>query len=211
MLVVEVPVISCINNLGNISMPSLILGSTSPARKELLKRLRIPFQVIAPEVEEKQLPGESATDMAMRLAIAKAQAVAQRITEGVIIGCDQVITLNGEIFGKPGDHQHAVEQLTKMSGQQVISLTAMCLLNVQTKKLQTTIERYDVYFRSLSPALIEQYLIADQPYQCAGSIKAESLGAVLFERLAGDDPSALTGLPLIKLVRFLENEGIHVL
>ncbi len=188
----------------------IILGSTSPARKELLTRLHIPFRVVRPEVEEVQLPGESAHDMALRLAIAKAQAVSKKVTEGLIIGCDQVICLGEEIFGKPGNHQQAVKQLTKMSGQQIISLTALCLLNTATQQMQTTVERYDVYFRTLSPTMIENYLRKDQPYQCAGSIRAEGLGIVLFERLAGDDLTALIGLPLIKLVRFLENESVQI-
>lgn len=189
----------------------LILGSTSPARKELLKRLGIPFTVMAPGIEESQLPGESAHEMVTRLAIAKAQAVAQHVNEGLIIGCDQVITLGEEIFGKPGDHPHAVEQLTKMSGQQIISLTGLCVLNAQSQQLHVSVERYDVYFRTLTPTMIEHYLKRDQPYQCAGSIKAEGFGVVLFERLAGDDFSALIGLPLIKLVHFLENEGVNVI
>ena len=152
----------------------IILGSTSPARKELLTRLHIPFRVVRPEVEEVQLPGESAHDMALRLAIAKAQAVSKKVTEGLIIGCDQVICLGEEIFGKPGNHQQAVKQLTKMSGQQIISLTALCLLNTATQQMQTTVERYDVYFRTLSPTMIENYLRKDQPYQCARSIRAEA-------------------------------------
>lgn len=185
----------------------LILGSTSPARKKLLERLQIPFQVIAPEVEELQLPNEAAIDMACRLAIAKAQAVAKKVSDGLIIGCDQVICLDNKIFGKPKDHQDAVSQLSQSSGKHVISWTALCLLNATTQRMQITVERYDVYFRPLTPQMIENYLQADQPYHCAGSIKAESLGVVLFDRFAGDDPTALIGLPLIKLVRFLENEG----
>jgi len=189
----------------------LVLGSTSPARKELLKRLPLAFTVIAPNVEEKQLPHESAYDMAARLAVVKAKAVAERAPGSLIIGCDQVICLEDEIFGKPHDHATAVAQLTKMSGKQVISWTALCLLNARTQQLQLTVERYDVYFRPLTANMIENYLRQDQPYECAGSIKAENLGVALFERMAGEDPSALLGLPLIKLVRFLENEGVLVI
>lgn len=192
-------------------MKNLILGSTSPARKELLTRLHLPFSVIAPNIEENLHPNESAYDMAKRLAVAKAHAVATQVTEGLIISCDQVLCLDtGEIFGKPGDHLRAIAQLKKMSGQQVISWTGLCLMNATNQQIQVTVERFDIYFRPLTTAMIENYLQMDQPYACAGSIRAEGLGIVLFERLAGDDVTALIGLPLIKLVRFLENEGVRI-
>lgn len=191
-------------------MKKLILGSSSPARKTLLERLQIPFTVIAPEVEETQLANELGADMAQRLAIAKAQAVAKKINEGLIIGCDQVICLGEEIFGKPGNFDEAVTQLTTMSGKQVISWTGLCLLNAASKRLQIAVVRYDVYLRQLSLSMIEHYLKREQPFQCAGSIRAEGLGVALFERLAGDDYSALIGLPLIKLITFLENEQVSV-
>jgi len=192
-------------------MTPLILGSTSPARKELLSRLSLPFTVEAPDIEEKRLANESAYDMAKRLAIAKAQAVAQRISKGLIIGCDQVICLDEEIFGKPGDHQQAVKQLTQMSGKQVTSWSALCLLNASTQQIQISVERYDVYLRALSTTMIENYLHLEKPYQCAGSIRAEGLGIALCERLVGDDFSALIGLPLMRLVGFLENAGIRLI
>lgn len=189
----------------------LILGSTSPARKELLARLRIPFDIVAPNIEEIRLKGEAPYDMALRLAIAKAQAVGKDIATSLIIGCDQVLYMGDEIFGKPGNHQQAVNQLTKMGGQKVISLTGLCLLNTATQQMQTTVERYEVYFRQLSAEMIENYLRLDQPYHCAGSIRAEGLGIVLFERLAGDDLTALIGLPLIKLIKFLENDNFSII
>jgi septum formation protein len=191
-------------------MVKLILGSTSTPRKILLHRLLIPFTIEPPEVAENQLPQESGYALAKRLAIAKASAVASRVDEGLIIGCDQVICLGEEIFGKPGNHEHAIKQLTKMSGKQVTSWSALCLLNAATQHMQVCVERYDVYLRTLSPDMIERYLQLEKPYQCAGSIRAEGLGVVLFERLSGEDFSSLIGLPLIQLVRFLENEGVAV-
>lgn len=189
----------------------LILGSTSPARKELLSRLLIPFDIEAPDVDENHLPGESPHAMSKRLAIAKVNAVAKRIGgEALIIACDQVIALGEKIFGKPLDHQDAVAQLTQMSGQQVTAWTGFCLLNTATQNLQVSVERYDVYLRSLSTTMIENYLLREKPYHCAGSIRAEGLGVVLFDRLVGEDFSSLIGLPLIRLVQFLENEGFQL-
>lgn len=192
-------------------MQSLILASTSPARKQLLERLQVPFTIVPPQVDETPLPNESAYELTARLAKAKAEAVAQQFGEGLIIGCDQVITLDQEIFGKPGNHQQAVIQLNKMSGKSVTSWTGLCLLNAKTKKQQLTVENYYVYFRSFTTEMIEQYLQRDKPYQCAGSIKAEGIAVALFERFEGADPAALLGLPLIKLVRFLESEGFNIL
>lgn len=190
-------------------MKTIILGSTSPARKQLLERLQIPFQVVPPEVDEVALPGESGYEMAKRLALVKAQAVAAKVKEeGLIIACDQVICLGDKIFGKPGTHEQAVKQLLQMSGQQVTSWTALYVLNATTQSLQSSVERYDVFLRPLTLEQIERYLVREQPYQCAGSIRAEGLGVILFERLQGDDYSSLIGLPLIKLVGFLENEGV---
>lgn len=191
-------------------MKTIILASISPARKDLLERLQLPFQVIPSNIEEAQFVGESGFEMAKRLAIAKGEAVGRKISDGLIIACDQVICLGKEIFGKPGDHANAVRQLQKMSGKQVTSWTGLCLLNATTGRMQVTVERYDVFLRQLSNELIENYLQKDQPYQCAGSIRAEGLGVVLFDRLAGDDFSALIGLPLIKLVSFLEKEGVNI-
>lgn len=192
-------------------MQPLVLASTSPARKQLLEKLQIPFTIIPPNVDETILPVESALQLTARLAKTKAQAVAKQFKQGLIIGCDQVITLDQEIFGKPGNHQQAVIQLNKMSGKRVTSWTGLCLLNAETQRLQLTVEQYYVHLRPLTAEMIEQYLQRDQPYQCAGSIKAEGVAAVLFERFAGDDFSALLGLPLIKLAHFLENENFNIL
>lgn len=192
-------------------MQNLILGSSSSSRKQQLQQLGLPFQVITPNIREERLSNETPAAMVERLAIAKAHAIAKQTTNSLIISCDQTICLENEIFGKPLDHQKAVQQLQKMSGKKITSLTAICLLNTNTLNLQIAIEPYEVYFRTMNITMIENYLHHDQPYHCAGSIKAEKLGVALFERMAGDDPNALLGLPLIRLIRFLENEGVDVL
>lgn len=189
----------------------IILSSTSPARKELLARLGLPFEIIAPEVDESPLPHETPTQMVKRLAVEKAKIHSQRFPNALIIGCDQVIVLDDEVMGKPGDHANAVKQLTQSSGHRLTSLTGICLLNTATQKIQTEVENFYVSMRQLTPAMIESYLQRDKPYQCAGSIRAEGLGVCLFDALEGRDPAALTGLPLIVLVRMLENEGIKII
>ncbi len=191
-------------------MLPLVLCSSSPARRALLKRLELPFTACSPDIDETPLPGESAFDLVARLAEQKAQAHKAKYPAHLIIGCDQVIELDGEIVGKPNDHADAVRTLTRASNNCMHSYTGMCLFNSKTGRKQTIVEPYDVYFRELSTQTIENYLQQEKPYQCAGSIKAEGLGTILFSRLQGDDPTALTGLPLIRLTSLLQNEGIAI-
>lgn len=189
----------------------LILASSSPFRKELLHRLGLPFSVITPQADETPLPGESAEQLVARLASVKAHAVARPHPHALIIGSDQVAVLDGEIIGKPGDHHAAVGQLAKASGKRMEFLTGLCLLNSATHRMQVDVIPFSVVFRVLSTAQIERYLRHEQPYNCAGSFKSEGLGIALFDKLEGDDPTALIGLPLISLVRMLEQENMHVI
>lgn len=190
---------------------ALILGSTSVYRKELLGRLRIPFGTVSPEVDETPLPGESPTDLAQRLALAKAQAVAQRHPAAVVIGSDQVADLNGEPLGKPGTHARAVAQLQRMRGQTVVFQTAVAVVCLETGFSQTALAPIRVVFRDVSDAEIENYLQAEQPYDCAGSAKSEGLGIALLDAIDSDDPTALVGLPLIRTARMLRAAGIELL
>lgn len=192
-------------------MKSLILASTSPARKLLLERLGLAFQVAPSRVDETPLPGESPLVMVQRLARAKAEAVARAHAASLIIGADQVGVVAGEILGKPADHADAVRQLQRASGNSVTFLTALCLLNSATKNIQLETVPYSVTFRALTDEQIENYLRLEQPYHCALSFKSEGLGVALCEKYAGDDPTALIGLPLIRLVRMLEREGLHLI
>ncbi len=191
-------------------MPALVLASTSPYRRELLERLGLAFSTAAPQVDETPRAGESPRDLVMRLAAAKARAVAAHYPDALIIGSDQVALLKNKILGKPGDHAGAVEQLSAASGQRVEFLTGLCLLHAASGRAQADVIPYAVHFRPLTPAQIERYLNREQPFQCAGSFKSEGLGITLFERLEGDDPSALIGLPLIRLVSMLRIEGLEL-
>jgi 7-methyl-GTP pyrophosphatase len=192
-------------------MPSLILASASPFRRELLARLRLPFEAVASAVDETPKPGESPAELVERLAIAKARAVAQQRPGALVIGSDQVAVYDGEIVGKPRDHADAVKQLRSAAGRKVILYTGLALLNTQTARVQSAVVPFGIQFRKLNDAQIENYLRAEAPYACAGSVKSEGLGIALLERYEGDDPSALIGLPLIRLVQMLENEGVNVL
>lgn len=189
----------------------LILGSTSPFRKDILKKLVIPFETAAPDIDESARDNETPQELALRLAEEKAKAVAKNYSGHLIIGSDQLAVANGKILGKPGTHENAVKQLTEISGQTVNFYTGLCLLNSQTGNLQSEVVPYDVVFRELTPEEIENYLLMEKPYNCAGSFKSEGLGIILFEKLIGDDPNTLTGLPLIQLVKMLKNEGVSVL
>ena len=189
----------------------LVLASTSPYRRELLARLRIPFEVGAPGVNEAALPGEAARDTALRLAELKARAVAPKHPGALIIGSDQVAALNGECLGKPGSHEMAVSQLRAMRGRRVTFHTALALLNTATGGLQLDEVPTAVYFRDCSDDEIERYLAAERPYDCTGSAKIEGLGIALVERMVSDDPSALMGLPLMRLTAMLKQEGVSVL
>lgn len=190
---------------------ALILGSSSRYRRELMQRLRLPFEVLSPDVDESPLPGESPHDLACRLALAKAHAVAALQPEAVVIGSDQVADLNGLPLGKPGTHERAVVQLRQMRGQTVIFQTAVAVVCAATGFAQMDIAPVKVQFRDLSDAEIEAYLQAEQPYDCAGSAKSEGLGIALLERIDNDDPTALVGLPLIRTARLLRAAGVRLL
>ncbi len=188
----------------------LILGSTSRYRHELFSRLRIPFDVVAPEVDETPLAGELPLALASRLALAKAHAVAQLHPQAVVIGSDQVADLNGEPLGKPGNHARAVQQLQRMRGQTVVFQTAVAVVCQTTGFAQMEVAPVRVRFRALSDAEIEAYLQAEQPYDCAGSAKSEGLGIALLDAIDNDDPTALIGLPLIRTCRMLRDAGISI-
>ena len=185
----------------------LILASTSPYRRALLERLGLPFSTAAPDVDERPHPGESPSELVRRLAEAKARAVAENHPDALIIGSDQVACLDDAILGKPGDHQTAMAQLERASGRCVLFQTGLCLLDARSGQAQTLVEPFQVHFRVLSRARIQGYLERERPYDCAGSFKSEGLGIALFERLEGDDPNALIGLPLIRLIPLLEAAG----
>lgn len=189
----------------------LILGSTSVYRRELLSRLRLPFTVERPEVDETPQAQEKPADLALRLALAKAQAVAVRHPSAVVIGSDQVADLHGEPLGKPGDHARAVIQLQRMRGQTVVFQTAVAVVCQATGFSQVALAPVRVVFRDLSDEAIEQYLRAETPYDCAGSAKSEGLGIALLERIDNDDPTALVGLPLIRTCELLRAAGFHLL
>jgi septum formation protein len=193
-----------------VSRP-LVLGSTSRYRRELLERLRVPFEVAAPDVDETPLPGELPASLAVRLALAKAQAVAAQFPKAVVIGSDQVADLNGQPLGKPGTHERAVAQLGQMRGQTVIFQTALAVMCLETGFVQQDIAQVRVVFRDLSDDEIENYLRAEQPYDCAGSAKSEGLGIALLERIDSDDPTALIGLPLIRTARMIAAAGVKLL
>ena len=186
----------------------LVLGSTSRYRRELLERLNLPFDVTAPEVDETPLPGEAPRSLALRLALAKARAVAQLHPDAVVIGSDQVADLAGEPLGKPGHHERAVAQLRQMRGQTVVFQTAVAVVCAATGFEQIDLAPVEVKFRELSDAEIERYLRAEQPYDCAGSAKSEGLGIALLDAIHSDDPTALIGLPLIRTCRMLRAAGL---
>ena len=186
----------------------LVLGSTSRYRRELLERLQIPFDVVAPDVDETQLPGEAPRALAERLALAKAHAVARAFPGAVVIGSDQVADLNGQALGKPGNHGRAVLQLRQMRGQTVVFQTAVAVVCLETGFEQRSLAAVRVRFRDLSDEEIENYLRAEQPYDCAGSAKSEGLGIALLSSIENDDPTALIGLPLIRTCTLLKAAGV---
>lgn len=186
----------------------LILGSTSPYRRELLLRLRLPFEVVRPEVDETPRAGEAPATLAQRLAMEKAQAVARQHPHAVVIGSDQVADLAGEPLGKPGNHERAVAQLRRMQGQTVVFQTAVAVVCLDSGFAKHALSPVKVQFRALSDTAIEAYLQAEQPYDCAGSAKSEGLGIALLERIDNQDPSALVGLPLIDTCRLLRAAGV---
>lgn len=189
----------------------VILGSTSRYRKELLSRLRIPFEVCAPHVDETPLPGEAPKELALRLALAKALAVAKQNPNAVVIGSDQVADLDGTPLGKPGNHTNAVLQLQKMRGKTVVFQTALSVVCVANGYQRTDLAAVRVKFRDLTDSEIESYLRAEEPYDCAGSAKSEGLGIALLDAIENDDPTALVGLPLIRTCQMLREAGVKLL
>jgi septum formation protein len=191
--------------------PTLILGSTSRYRRELLERLRLPFEVHAPDVDETPLSGEMPAALAQRLALAKARAVSAAHPGAVVIGSDQVADLDGTPIGKPGTHERAVEQLRSMRGRSIVFQTAVAVVRASTGYAGTALAPVTVRFRNLSDAEIEHYLRTEQPYDCAGSAKCETLGIALLDAIDSDDPTALVGLPLIRTCALLRAAGIDPL
>ena len=189
----------------------LILASSSVYRRELLQRLRLPFECVSPAIDESARPDETPATTAVRLALKKARAVAAAHPQALIIGSDQVAELDGTPLGKPGNHANAVCQLRAMRGQRVVFHTALCLLDAASGRHQLENAVTTVLLRALTDAQIERYLQLEQPYDCAGSAKVESLGIALAEKITSNDPTALIGLPLIILVSMLKREGIEVL
>jgi septum formation protein len=189
----------------------LILASSSEYRRQLLQKLQIAFNSISPKIDETALEGEKPHQTALRLAQDKAKKIGAEYPHALVIGCDQVATLDGIELGKPGNHQNATKQLQMMRGREVTFHSALCLYNAATGNMQTDVVPYLVRFRQLTDEQIENYLNKEQPYQCAGSAKSEGLGIALMERMIGEDPNALIGLPLIKLISMLNNEGVSVI
>lgn len=189
----------------------LILASSSPYRQELLARLGLPFEAISPEINEAPLDGELPQDTALRLAQLKAQKIAESHPNALIIGCDQVATLDGVQLGKPLTHENAVRQLQYQRGRRVTFHSALCLYNAATQHMQAEVVPYEVEFRNLTDTQIENYLRLEVPYNCAGSAKSEGLGIALIASMTGSDPNALIGLPLIKLITMLQNEHVNVI
>jgi septum formation protein len=189
----------------------LVLGSSSPYRRELLSRLRLAFAVESPDVDESPKPGERPRELALRLALAKAQAVAARFPQAIVIGSDQVAELAGEAVGKPGTHEKAVAQLRQMRGESVVFHTAVAVVCADSGFEELDFAEVTVKFRRLTDAEIESYLQLEQPYDCAGSARSEGLGVALLDAIESDDPTALVGLPLIRTCRMLRAAGLKVL
>ncbi len=188
----------------------LVLASTSIYRKELLGRLRLPFDTARPETDESPLPGEVPRALALRLAEAKARAVAENVPGALVIGSDQVAWAGDHVFGKPGTRENAIRQLQELSGQVAFFDTALCLLDTNTGQSETVCVPTETRFRALSLPEIERYVDADRPLDCAGAAKSEALGVSLLEYMRSDDPTALIGLPLIELCRLLRGAGVQV-
>jgi len=190
--------------------PKIILASSSPFRKELLKRLNLDFECHSPDIDESQLAGETATDYVCRLAKQKAQAISKYHPNSIVIGSDQCALRDNQILGKPGNHTNAMHQLKAAQGKTVVFHTGLCVLYDNANFSEVDEVLYRVKFRNLSDAQLSHYLMVEQPYQCAGSFKSEGYGSCLFSAMEGSDPSALIGLPLIRLVSMLENAGYAV-
>ncbi|MGD8841869.1 MAG: Maf family protein [Gammaproteobacteria bacterium] len=189
---------------------TLVLASTSPFRRALLKRLHVAFETLSPEVDETRHTGESPAALVRRLSETKARAGAESWPDALIIGSDQVAVCGEDVLGKPGNHAAACEQLARLSGQRVTFCTGLCLYDARSDRARVDLVPYHVSFRQLDSAQIDRYLTSEQPYNCAGSFKSEGLGISLFESMEGEDPNALIGLPLIRLVTWLNEAGIAV-
>jgi len=189
----------------------LILASSSPFRRELLNKFQLEYQCISPDIDESPLENESPANLSLRLSIEKAKAVAANLDKGLIIASDQVAEVDENPLGKPHTKENAVKQLMSMSGKTVTFHTGLCLLNAETGKHQSLVEPFYVTFRELTEEQASNYVDKEDILKCAGSFKSEALGIALFEKLEGEDPNTLIGLPLIKLVRMLENEGVSIL
>lgn len=191
-------------------MSQIVLGSSSPFRKQLLQQILDEFETCSPDIDETPLPNETPEELVKRLAVKKAEAVAVDFPEALIIASDQVSVLDGNINGKPGNFENAVAQLKASSGKQVTFFTSLCLYDAKTKQLLLDVVPFRVHFRQLSDEKIRRYVEKEAPFNCAGSFKSEGLGISLFEKLEGDDPNSLIGLPLIKLVGMFEQKGIQI-
>jgi MAF protein len=192
-------------------MKTIVLGSTSPFRKSILEKLQLPFLCAKPNIDESEQDNESASNLVERLAIEKAKAVAPKYPDALIIGSDQVALCNNQIIGKPHNFDNAVKQLTSFSGKSITFFTGLCVFDSKAGSATSLVETYTVHFNNLSLTDIKNYLNAERPFNCAGSFKSEGLGICLFNRLEGDDPNTLIGLPLIKLVALLKQQGLDVL
>lgn len=191
--------------------PSLILASSSPFRQALLQRLNLPFQAISPDIDESSQPDESAIDYVTRLARKKARVIAEQHPQSVVIGSDQCAWLDGEILGKPGNHENALQQLHNAQGKEVVFFTGLSVQCLASNSELVDCVEFRVGFRKLGNEKLEHYLLTEKPYNCAGSFKSEGYGITLFSYMSGDDPTALIGLPLISLTSMLEQAGIQVI
>lgn len=187
---------------------NLVLASTSPYRRQLLERLQLPFDTLAPDCDETAHEGETPEMLVKRLAEDKARSISSRVTDAIVIGSDQVASLEGDILTKPGRHERARQQLQACSGRRVVFHTGLCVLDTTSDDAVTVDEEFAVEFRPLTEDEIERYLQIEAPYDCAGSIRSEGYAVTLFERMSGDDPTALVGLPLIRLARLLRDHGL---
>nr|VFK11567.1 MAG: MAF protein [Candidatus Kentron sp. LPFa]VFK28510.1 MAG: MAF protein [Candidatus Kentron sp. LPFa] len=194
-----------------MNRPRIILASTSVYRRDLLSRLDIPFEIQSPTTDERPLPGESPEQLARRLSEAKAESIQSDYPNALIIGSDQVAVLDGQIMGKPGNREANIRQLSRAAGRQVTFLTGLCLLNTHACQAETDIVPFSVAFRRLTLEQIENYVHRERSFDCAGGFKSERLGIALFERMEGEDPTALMGLPLIRLVTMLQRQGVGIL
>ena len=190
--------------------PPIILASSSPYRKQILERIGLKFSCQSPDIDESALPNENAQSLVERLSQQKALAVAANYNKGLFIGSDQVSVQDGQIIGKPLNHQDAVSQLRAASGKTALLYTGIALVNAETHDLQSTVVTVEVECRELTDEEIERYLIQDKPYDCCGSLKVESLGITLLKRIRSDDPNAITGIPIIQLANFLRNQGVQI-